>query len=73
MGSSVPRTPLGSQAVKLDRHLKQTTPLSLSASACRKEKEGQLICECRLARTVDLKSLSLITVGNAIAQAINYY
>lgn len=43
--------------------------LSLSGSACEMENQ-QLICECFLARTVDLNSLSLIKVGNAIAQVI---
>lgn len=38
-------------------------------SACEMENQ-QLICECFLARTVDLNSLSLIKVGNAIAQVI---
>lgn len=39
----------------------------------KRKKKGQLICECCLARTVDLKSLSLIKEENAIAHVINYY
>jgi len=39
----------------------------------KRKKKGQLICECIPARTVDLKAVSLIKVGNAIAHAINYY
>lgn len=39
----------------------------------KQKKKGQLVWECFLARTVDLKSLSLIKEENAIAHAINYY
>lgn len=39
----------------------------------KRKKKGQQICECFPARTVDLKAVSLIKLGNAIACAINYY